>query len=228
MKFTSQIIAAGSGSIGGCTISRNRSGMYMRNRAVPVNPKSSFQTVIRGALATLVARWTSVLTTAQRSGWETWATNTPQTDSLGNPITITGQNAYIMMNSVRIQQGTAVVDLAPNVFANAALTPPGIVSATASTEIVSVSFTNTDVWATAVGGRLLVYIGRPQNPSKLFFAGPYRLMGSVAGAVTPPTSPQPITSTFPFEVAQRVHVRFRAFQPDARISTPWRQSIIAV
>lgn len=228
MKFTSQIIAAGSGSIGGCTVSRNRSGMYMRNRAVPVNPSSSFQTTVRGALATLVARWSSVLTPTQRSGWDTWAANTPQTDSLGNPVTITGQNAYIKMNTLRIQTGLSVVDVAPIIFANAVLTPPGIVSATAATEALSISFTNTDAWATAVGGRLIVFTGRPQNASKQFFKGPYRFAGFVNGAATPPTSPQSITAAFPFDVGQRVHVKFRAVNVDSRISTVWRASALGV
>lgn len=228
MKYTSQIVAAGSGSIGGCTFSRNRSGAYIRNRAIPVNPTSASQVLVRGALATLVARWTSVLTPAQRTAWETWAANTPQTDALGNPINITGQNAYVMMNTLRIQTGIAVIDVAPIVFANAVLTPPGIVSATGSTDVLSISFTNTDLWATAVGGRLMVFIGRPQNPSKVFFGGPYRYAGAINGAVVPPTSPLPITSPFDFTASQRIHVRFRAINADGRISTSWKSSIIAV
>lgn len=228
MKFTSQIVAAASGSVGGCTYSRNRYGQYIRNRSVPVNTSSSQQTMVRGALATLVARWTSVLTVAQRSAWDTWAINTPQTDALGNPITLTGQNAYIMCNTIRIQTGLTVVDIAPIVFAGAVLTPPGIVSATATTETLSISFTNSDIWANAAAGRLVVFTSRPQNPSKLFFAGPYRFAGFIAGAGTPPTSPQPIINAFPFEVGQRIHVRFRALNADARISTSWRASIIAV
>lgn len=228
MKYTSQIIAAGSGSIGGCTFSRNRSGAYIRNRSIPVNPTSAAQVLVRGALATLVARWTSVLTAAQRTAWETWAANTPQVDSLGNPINITGQNAYVKMNTLRIQTSTAVVDVAPIIFANAVLTPPAIVSATGSTDVLSISFTNTDLWATAVGGKLLVFVGRPQNPSKVFFAGPYRFAGTINGAVTPPTSPLPITSPFDFTATQRVSVRFRSFNADARISTTWKASIIAI
>lgn len=228
MKFTSQLLAAASGSVGGCTFSRNRSGAYVRNRSVPVNPASGAQNTVRSALATLVARWTGTLTTAQRSGWETWAANTPQTDALGNPINITGQNAYVMMNTLRIQTGLAVIDTAPIIFANAVLTPPALVSATASTDALSISFTNTDVWATAVGGKLVVFVGRPQNPSKLFFDGPYRFTGFVNGAVSPPTSPQTITSVFDFAAGQRIHLRFRALNADGRISTPWKASGISV
>ena len=228
MKYTSQILAAASGSVGGCTFSRNRSGAYVRNRSIPVNVKSTSQNVIRGALATLVARWTSTLTALQRTAWETWAVNTPQTDALGNPITVTGQNAYIMMNTLRIQAGVTVIDVAPIIFANAVLTPPSIVSATGSSDVLSISFQNTDVWAGATAGSLQVFVGRPQNPSKNFFAGPYRRAGSIQGAVTPPTSPLPITSPFDFTAAQRIHVRFRALNADGRISATWKHSIIAI
>lgn len=228
MKFISQMVTAATGSIRGCTFSRNRSGAYIRGRVIPVNPGSSQQNTVRAALATLVARWTSTLTAAQRTAWETWAFNTPQTDPLGQSITITGQNAYIKCNAPRIQLGVSVVDVAPTVFAGAVLTPPGIVSATASTDILSISFTNSDAWAIGTGGYLGVFVGRPQNPSVLFFKGPYRFMGKISGAASPPTSPQPITSTFPFEVGQRVHAQFRALGIDARISSTQRQSILAV
>jgi len=228
MKYRSQIVTAASGSVGGCVFSRNRYGSYIRNRSLPVNTKSTQQTIIRSALASLVVRWTSILTVAQRSGWETWAANTPQTDSIGQTYNMTGQNAYISMNPVRIQVGLAVVDAAPSVFASAALTPTGIVSATAATEVLSISFNNADVWANETGGALLVYVARPQNPSKLFFAGPYRFMGRINGAATPPTSPLPITSTFPFEVGQRIHTRYRAVNANAQISQFIKNSIIAV
>lgn len=227
MKYTSQIVTAASGSVAGCTFSRNRSGSYIRGRSLPVNPNSAQQTVVRAAFGTLVARWTTTLTQIQRDTWSVWATNTPQTDSLGNPIIITGQNAYIKMNTQRIQVGLGIVDTAPFIFSGAALTPPNLVSATFGTQLLSVSYTNTDAWATAVGGALLVFEGRPQNASKLFFAGPYRFAGRVNGAVVPPVSPASIATVFPFVATQRVHVRFIAVQADARISTRQLDSVLA-
>lgn len=228
MKYRSQIVTAASGSIGGCTYSRNRSGPYIRNRSLPVNTNTQGQQNVRAALSTLVARWTSTLTAAQRSAWDVWAFNTPQTDSIGNPITITGQNAYIKMNVQRIVALIAVVDVAPIVFSGAALTPPQIVSATAATDVLSISFTNTDLWATAVGGYLFVYVGRQQNVSKNFFAGPYQFAGRINGAVVPPTSPLPITSPFNFAAAQRIFARFVATNADARISTRTGASAVSV
>lgn len=227
MKYRSQIVTAASGSVGGCVYSRNKSGSYIRNRSLPVNTNSPQQNAVRAALTALVVQWTSVLTPAQRAGWETWAANTPQTDSIGQTYNMTGQNAFISMNSLRIQVGLSVIILAPAVFAGAALTPPTVITATAATSTLSIGFTNTDVWATAVGGALLVYASRPQNASKLFFAGPYRFMARINGAVVPPTSPGAVVSTFPFIAGQRVHVKFRAVNANAQISGSMKGSQIA-
>ena len=222
------VYSACSGSVGGLTYSRNKYGAYTRIRAMPVNPASSYQSTVRGFLAACVATWTTILTVTQRAEWETWAMNTPQTGPLGETIIISGQNAFVKMNTFRMQMGLSVGLSAPIVFANAVLTPTTIISATASTDVLSIGFNNADLWATASSGRLAVYTGRPQNASKMFFAGPYRLAGFINGAVTPPTSPLPITAAFPFAVGQRIHCRFRAMNGDARISTSWRLSIIAV
>jgi hypothetical protein len=228
MKFQSQLIASGSGSVGGVTFSRNKSGQYMRRRAVPINPGSAFQSLTQGNFAVLVTRWTSVLTQAQRDGWETWAINTPQFDSLGQSITITGQNAFIKMNAIYMQAEGGINDDAPALFSGTALTPPALTAADVSAQTLGFVFTDGDEWANEVGGTLLVYQGRPQNPSINFFKGPYRFCGIVSGAVIPPTSPGSVPAQFPFVIGQRIHVAFRAKTADGRISTQTRSSDMAV
>jgi len=229
MKFIpGSTVAAASGSVGGCTYSRNRYGAYIRNRSVPVNPGSDQQNEVRSFLSVLVAAWTSVLTEAQREAWRTWAANTPQIDSLGQAYTMTGQNAYIKANALQLLIGQTRIDTAPSVFAGAALTTPVAISATDATQVLSVGYTNTDQWAGEVGGALLVFTGRPQNASKLYFKGPYRFAGFIAGESPAPASPDPITPAFPFEVDQRVPVKFRAINADGRISADVYTSIIAV
>lgn len=227
MKYTSQIISAGSGSVGGCKYSRNRYGPYITNRSVPVNPNTAQQQAMRGFFSGLVTRWTSTLTQAQRDAWDIYGFNTPTTDSLGLPINLTGQNWYIAMNSLRQQGGSTIIDVAPAVFAGAPLTPPTMTAAVSATDLITVAFTNSDPWAIAVGGKLMIFVGRPQNPSVLSFKGPYRFAGAVVGAVVPPTSPAVIASSFPFTVGQRVHMKTRAYMADARISGVYRASMIA-
>lgn len=226
MKFTSQIVAAASGSVGGCTFSRNHFGQYIRRRAVPVNPGSTQQNIMTAALGTLVARW-KTLSQAVRDAWTNYALNTPRTDSLGNTITLTGQQMYVSLNTLRLQTPTTVIDAAPVVFGAAILTPPVITSLIFSTGILTYTFTNTDTWATAVGGFLLVYISRAQSPTTMFFKGPYRLTGNTPGAGTPPTSPGTETSVFTIQVGQRAHVQFRAINATGQISPIVRGSVVA-
>lgn len=226
MKFSSQIVSAASGSIGGCTFSRNRSGQYIRRRALPINPASTFQQLIRAAMSSLVTAWTGNLTQAQRDAWEIWAINTPYTDALGNPVIITGQNAYVSLNTPRIQASLTVINTAPSIFSGTSLTPPSFTIADESAQTVTFSFNNADEWASLIGGALLVYVGRPQNASINFFKGPYRYAGSVLGAIVPPTSPATLPTPFPFVQPQRVFMQWRAVGADGRISAVQRDSVL--
>lgn len=221
-----------SGSLAGITASHNRGGQYFRARAVPVNPASVLQNVVRGALSNLAIRWTNVLSQVQRDAWDAYADNVTVVDRLGSSRKLTGLNWYVACNTPRKQSGVILpadpIDTAPIIMSMANLTPPGIVSATAATEVLSISFTNTDDWATAVGGALLVYTGIPQSPGMVAYKGPYRYAGKIAGAVIPPVSPLPITAAMPFGVGNRVHVQFRAITADGRISPPFRLSALGV
>jgi len=229
MKFISQLVTAASGSIRGCTASRNRYGAYMRGRVIPVNPGSAEQNAVRGILANLVARWSGTLTPAERAAFETWAANTPQTDSLGQSITITGQNAYIKMNAPRLQAGLAALDTAPTIFSGSALTPPVLTIADQSDQLYTFTINVADEWATDDDARLLVYVGRPQNPSVNFFKGPYQFAEALSGSSGAPlTSPKTAAAVFPFVAGQMMHVQFRALAVDGRISSAVRSSIIAV
>lgn len=227
MKFTSIIVAAASGSVGGCTYSRNRFGPYIRRRAVPVNPGSPQQQVVRNLLAVYVAKWAG-LGGAGRDAWTNYALLTPVTDALGNPITLTGLNMYIRSEVFKDQcVAPPANDVAPVLPGLASMTPPSIVADVSSGIIVT--FTNTDAWATAVGGVMGIYQSRAQPTSRTFFKGPYRFAGRILGAVTPPTSPATITPTpFPYAVAQRVFFQVRVMDATLRTSSPLRFSTIAV
>jgi hypothetical protein len=183
-------------------------------------------------MSSLAIRWTTTLTQAQRDAWDVYASNVPVTDRLGASRKLTGLNWYSACNTPRMQSGiilpTVIIDDAPIIMTMATLTPPGIVSATASTDVLSISFSNTDVWATAVGGALLVYCGIPQSPGALAYKGPYRYSNKISGAVVPPTSPLPITSAYPFGVGNRVHIQTRAITSDGRISPPFRANALGV
>lgn len=219
MKFKSALGTSFSGSVGGLTASHNRGGLYFRARRVPTNPASGQQQVVRNAVAVLTSRWGSTLTQVQRDAWQTYATNTPKVDRLGDSINLSGVNWYIACNTPRVQGSLAIVDAAPTTFGLATISPPEVDAFDDTNNQVDVGFTNTDAWANETGGALLIYASRPQNPGIEFFKGPYRLAGVIAGAVSPPTSPATLDLPFPIAVGQQVFFEARALRADGRVSS---------
>jgi hypothetical protein len=84
-----------SGSNAGTTSSRNRFGQYRRTRATPTNPRSTFQTSARSALATATGAGWSALSDATRNAWMTFANAHPVVDSLGSTVTLSGHQMYV-------------------------------------------------------------------------------------------------------------------------------------
>lgn len=220
MKFTSALITAASGSVGGLTASRNRGGMYFRARAVPVNPSSSQQQAVRTNLSSLAASWSDDLTQAQRDGWDTYGTNTVVVDSLGAERQISGFNHFIRSNTLRLQAGLAAVLTAPTFFTGVSFGEPEIESWDLAEQEVDITY-NSALWRSQNGGALLVYISRPQGPGIKYFRGPYRLAGVVLGnSTTPPTAPSTISLPFPVVVDQQVFGYSRALLADGRVGNP--------
>lgn len=218
MKFQSQIISRGSGSIGGLTASHNKGGNYFRARVTPTDPATAFQTVVRAAHASLVNFWNDVLTQAERDAWAVYATNTPLTDAFGDPRTVTGLNMYVRGNVSRIQNGLPRVDSAPTVFSLGEFTLTSI-AVTQPTQQIAITFEATDAWANEDDSGMLVYVSRPQNPGKSFFKGPYRLAGDIQGdATTPPTSPETLALPFAVVPGQRIFAKIRVSRADGRLS----------
>lgn len=225
--FKSQVISVASGSVGGLTYSRNRYGMYMRNRSLPVNPQTSFQVAVRSAMGTLTSRWVETLTAAERAAWETYAGAVQVLNKVGDAVFLTGLAMYVRCNMERAVRGTGVVDAAPTVYDLGSLSPLTF-AVTAATGVVSVGFDNTDGWATADGGLLMVYASRDLSPSINFFAGPYRFAGVILGnTATPPTSPQNINLPFPVTAGNKVAFKAAGYFADGRRSSDFRGTDIA-
>jgi len=226
VKFKSSIYTQVSGSIGGTTYARNRYGMYARSRAMPVNPNTSYQQLVRAYVAQLAAAWSAELDDDQRAAWNTYAANVPLVDKLGTPQYVTGLNHFIRSNSVRLRAGLARVDDGPSELYLPWFTNPTI-AANSGTEQLSVTFTNTDEWAGEVGGAMLVFASSPQPATVNFFKGPYRYLGKIAGAATPPTSPQSFSLPYDLTAGQRVFARIEIVRADGRVSNPFRLDAVA-
>jgi len=221
MLYKSALVTSASGSIGGMTASRSRGGAYLRARAIPIDPASSYQVACRALLGNLSARWSSVLTTIQRTAWNLYAQYCPYVNNLGDTHYLTGQNMYVACNTVRMQAGLSVIDAGPVVFASAGLTPLGFTAAV-SGQLVGFTYTNTDQWATEVGGACILLTSRPNSAARAHAKGGFRYAGKVPGAVVPPTSPFTVASPFVFTAGKNLFMVARACVADGRISPPFR------
>lgn len=226
MKYKSQIIASGSGSVAGCTFSHNRYGQYVRNRSIPVNPNSYNQNQTRIAFAALASMWNSHLSQAQRDAWDAYAAAVPRVGPLGDSQYVTGLNWYVACNVGRyVNVGMSdVIDDAPVLFNMAVLGPIAVASLTAATATLSLTFDDTDDWANATGGYLFVAFGLPGNASRNFYKGPFRqnLTNSFVSGddTTPPTSPAALVAPFATPAGTKLFIRVHCQNADGRYSPP--------
>ncbi len=229
MLFKSPIFSQVSGSSAGNTFSHNRGGLYVRARTVPVNPNSPAQNQVRVRLAALMNRWTNILTQAQRDEWDTYALNVPLPGPLGDLRNAGGTGMFIRGNTPRLQAALAPADAGPAIFALGEFTEITAFAPLAATNAVGFAFSNTDAWANELGGAMLVFASRPQQPAKNYFTGPYRFVDKILGDdITPPSSPFSPISPFPFVVGQRIFLRVNIVRADGRLANSQRLTALAV
>ncbi len=227
MLIKGAFVSGMSGSVGGVTASHGRSGAYFRARVPPVNPNTIYQQAVRTIQANLASAWVNELSEVQRDAWDVYGSQVATTNRVGDTIYLTGLNWFIAMNLPRMQCGLLRESDAPTVFALASLTLPTWEVDEAGQES-SLTYTNTDAWAIAVGGYLRIAMSRPQNPSVKYFKGPYRYLDFEPGAVIPPTSPLVSAVNFPVVEGQRVFAMVRASTPDGRISAEVRLNTLVI
>ena len=235
MKFTSSLIAAGSGSLGGSTFSHNRGGPYIRNRSVPVNTMTARRTAVRGAFAGLSNQWRN-LSAEDQEGWSTYAEATPVMDSLGFSRTLSGQQMYIRCNTPRVQVDDTALTLAR---VDTPPTVPGFgVATTKITEaliaIGGATMTISGEFGTEAdsAGTVIIYVGLPMSTGATYYGGPFQLVGLGAFAMEPttwinaaiPMDPLGLSNRFLAE-DDRVAIRTRTSMADGRLSQPFTQIV---
>jgi hypothetical protein len=82
------------GSSEGTTHSKNKSGNYLKKKAIPSQPRTSFQTAVRALFSNLSQGWRS-LTAAQRTAWNAASQNFPQTNVFGLGFIWSGVNFFM-------------------------------------------------------------------------------------------------------------------------------------
>jgi hypothetical protein len=211
-----------SGSVAGLTYAHNRGGLYSRARAIPTDPGTTRQQVMRNAMGTASSRYSTVLTQAQRDAWETYGDNSPKLDTLGDPRPMTGISAYNRGNTLRQLIGEAFIDAGPVTFGFPTYTPFSLTSVDTSSGL-TMAFTNTDTWANTDDAFALLFQGRPVAPGINYFDGPWRFADTIDGnATTAPTSPKTITvANLPYAIAagQASFWRVRILDDEGRVST---------
>ena len=80
---------------------------------MPTQPNTAAQTAIRTAVGAASTAWGATLTDAQRTAWKDFADSYPITDRLGQPLTLTGQQAFVKLNTRLINAGRAQLTEAP-------------------------------------------------------------------------------------------------------------------
>jgi len=226
MLIQSPLLTKASGALAGMVGSHNKGGMYLRGRATPTNPGTSFQQDVRNFINQLATAWSNTLTQAQRDAWDVYAANQPLTNRLGESRNIPGLAHYTRANVPRLQAAATRIDTAPTTFTLPSFTITAV-SASEATQNISISFNVADVWNADLGW-LPILASRPQSVGIIYFKGPYRFADALEGdTAIPLTSPQTVAAPFAFVEDQKLFLSIRASNPDGRLATEQRFSLIA-
>ena len=213
------------GSLAGNVFARNRSGNYVRCKTVPVNPNTALQQACRSCISQLTTRWNETATVAERTAWNLYADSVEVQNRLGETMNLSGFNQYIRSNSVRKDLTAGFVDAGPTDFSLPETDSSLAVVISEASQELSISFDDQMDWLNEDGGALMISMGSPQESSRNFFGGPYRVAGLVEGdSTTAPTTPSTISVPFAVAEGQKVWIRARILRADGRVSNFFRTS----
>jgi len=172
MKYTSAILSAASGSVGGLTYSRNKGGSYCRARAVPTNRHSSLQEKFRSVLGSLANFW-ALLTDPNRASWLAYADNVLMVNTLGASRKISALAHFVRSNAIRLATygNTFVVSAAPTVYSLGAtpiLTLPEAKFTVGGILNLTVTAFISDAPVVAIpNDKILVFVSKPKSATRL-------------------------------------------------------------
>lgn len=93
-----------SGSIGGITFQRNKFGMTLREKPLPLNPFTSAQYVVRQHMQSIQISWQN-LTDAQRLQWDRFLDFSGQTINSNKSVKLSGHTLFIKYQMIRLMSG---------------------------------------------------------------------------------------------------------------------------
>ena len=175
------LVSVISGRVGGSVFFRGVGGPAIRSYAVPVNTVSSYKTFIQGITTTLSQAY-GALSAGNKTAWSTWAATHPQSNRIGQQITLQANAAFMKLNHIILELGAPQIDVPP------IDTPPTVVSGQAivaaeTGQSVSVSWTSGAVGANE---HVIVWIALLDSLGVTNYSNRLRLVQYGGGAgVTP-------------------------------------------
>lgn len=211
------------GSIGGTVFSRNGGGAYAKQRIKGTDPNTASQQVMRSIMSGLISAW-AALAAQVRTDWGVYASAVGFVNRLGDVINLSGYNMYCRTKALFDLIGSVMPAAAPTVMTLAETDGTIVITPDASSKNISVAFDDAKAWANELGGHLLCYQGRPQNPTVNSYSGPFKYAGKVDGVALGVESPQVVNSLYTMAAGQKCFMQFRVVRADGRVSTPFRST----
>lgn len=224
IKFGAGIVGM-SGKIGGTVFAKNRSGSYARAWSKPVKPASELQQQRKNAITTLSQYWSNSMTDGEREAFRTYAAAVPSVNRLGEQVFNTGMNHFMRINSIRTICGLTPLKVAPSTLTLPEVDSTMAVVCDAKDQTITVTFDEALPWYLEEDSRLVLFMGRPQNGSRKFFAGPYKFLHALD---KDDESGEKLAAPMTIVEGQKIYVQARILREDGRLSNPFRTSIIAV
>lgn len=116
-RYVPGMLGAISGSIGSYTLSKNASGYYIKQKAIPTQPNTAAQLIVRALMATAVSTWQNFLSSANRQAWAQ-AADLHKRSAMGFGFTMSGYNLFIACFIAASKIGVAT-PVAPTIFEGA-------------------------------------------------------------------------------------------------------------
>lgn len=233
MIFKGVLIARASGRLGDSVWAHNRGGPYVRTMGDPnPNPPSSAQVDMREAYASCIAAW-AALSPAQRSRWETFSEDHPESGRAGTIRPPGAFAAFVRHNQLRYYVNAALGTGMSVPITEPPSTPWDLpdtarMHATVSlfADTFSFAFSDGDGWYNdGSDGGLIVWTTHPLPATRHAHKGPLLLNSVVQNWFGQPADLNvPTTLT----AGQHLLLRCRSLRPDGRISRPfWIDSTTA-
>lgn len=165
MLIQSPIISDASGSAGGVTLFRSRSGMELRPRQGPGTRTSAPSNAARATLSGLTEAWRASLSNQQRADWGAFATRSYRTLAPFNRGWKSGRSAFFALNVIR-QRGKQPLALNPPIAGTTA-TPvnPSSITAQQINQQLQINWNGGDYWLTQTTVSRWIRIYNPFTPN---------------------------------------------------------------